>query len=85
MDPLLIGDPALRIGHEIVNVHCTTADAEVSFEQDGWFRKQPRRDVVGKRRWVVGKPQPYRVAAKAHPERQITVSLACDVDARYAM
>jgi hypothetical protein len=86
MRPLRVSSAPLPNGYETVTIDCTTADAEVRFEQDCWYRKQPRPGGVGSdRRWRLGKRETYRVAAKGHPERAISLSLACDVDARYEM
>jgi hypothetical protein len=85
MRPLDVGGATLPNGYETVAIDCTTADAEVTFEQTCWYRKQRRRGAIGERQWRMGKRETYHVAAKGHPERQITLSLACDVDSRYEM
>lgn len=87
MRPLEVGGVKLPTnGYETVTIDCTTADAEATFAQDCWYRKQPRPGGVGSaRQWRMGKRQSHRVAAKGHPERAISLSVGCDVDARYEM
>lgn len=85
MRPLDVGGATLPNAYETVRIDCATADAETTFEETCWHRKQPRAGMAGPRRWRMGDRKHFRVAAKGHPEHAISLSLGCDVDARYLM